>query len=270
VASPFSDLSRPPLSAARLDRELRRGPLWREVRVLETTASTNAEVAAAARAGAAEGLVVVAEVQSAGRGRLDREWASPPRAGLLVSVLLRPVRDVAAWPLLPLLTGVAVADAVVERAEVEARLKWPNDVMVNGRKLAGILAERVDDAVVIGVGLNVSTRFDELPVDSATSIAIAGGIADREPLLKVMLRNLAHAYAAWHDTADPDAAVIPAYRQRCETIGQHVRIQLPGGDVVRGLATSIDDSGGLVVLDERTGTERAWLVGDVTHVRKAD
>lgn len=277
MPSQWSDLSRPPLSEARLRRGFAEDPLWREIRVVSTTESTNAEVAAAVRAGAGEGLVVIAEQQTAGRGRLGRDWSSPARAGVLMSVLLRPgVQtprwsgvETGSWPLLPLLTGLAAVEAVLAVGRVEAGLKWPNDILVAGRKLGGILTERVDDAVVVGIGLNVSTRPEELPVETATSLEIAGGITDREILTKELLRALGRRYAHWRDTAGSMASVIPAYRERCETIGHHVEVQLPGGDVVRGTVTAIDDTGRLVLTDDTTGAVTAWLVGDVTHVRRA-
>jgi BirA family biotin operon repressor/biotin-[acetyl-CoA-carboxylase] ligase len=270
MTSRWSDLSRPPLSEPRIRRSFGRDSLWQDVRVLTTTTSTNAEVAAAARTGAAQGLAVVAEEQTAGRGRVDRQWLAPPRAGILLSVLLRPAAPVSDWPLIPLLAGLAVVEALVSVGRVEASLKWPNDVMLDDRKLGGILVERVDDAVVVGIGLNVSLRTDELPVGTATSLAIAGGVTDREILLKEVLRALERRYRLWHDTAGDMASVIPAYRERCETIGRHVELQLPGGDVVRGMATAVDDTGRLVVRDDATGALRTWLVGDVTHVRKAE
>jgi BirA family transcriptional regulator, biotin operon repressor / biotin---[acetyl-CoA-carboxylase] ligase len=268
VTSRWSDLSRPPLSAARLTRAFEAGPLWQDIRVVPTTTSTNADVAAAARDGAPAGLVIIAEQQTAGRGRLDRAWESPPRAGILASVLLRPQVDVAAWPLIPLLTGLAVVEAVLAVGQVEASLKWPNDIIVDDLKIGGVLAERVDDAVVVGIGLNVSTRRDELPVERATSLALIGGATDREIIAKEVLRALARRYIVWHDTGGATESVIPAYRERCETIGHHVELQLPGGEVVRGLASAIDDSGRLVLRDEATGNDQAWLVGEVTHARK--
>jgi BirA family biotin operon repressor/biotin-[acetyl-CoA-carboxylase] ligase len=237
--------------------------------VLARTTSTNAELATAARGGAPTGLVLIAEEQTAGRGRVDRRWSAPPRAGILLSVLLRPAAPVSAWPLIPLLTGLAVVEALVAVGHVEAGLKWPNDVMLDDRKLGGILAERVEDAVVVGLGLNVSLRADELPVETATSLALAGGVTDREILTKEVLRALERRYLLWHDTTGSMSSVIPAYRERCETIGRHVELQLPGGDAVRGMATDVDDTGRLVVRDDATGELRPWLVGDVTHVRKA-
>jgi BirA family biotin operon repressor/biotin-[acetyl-CoA-carboxylase] ligase len=269
MTSPWSDLSRPPLSQSRVRRALRGSELWHDVRVVTSTTSTNLEVAAAARAGETAGLVVIAEEQTAGRGRLDRRWQSPPRAAAMLSALVRPTVAVASWQLLPLLTGLAAVEAVAAVGAIDAALKWPNDVMVDERKLGGILLERVGDAAVIGIGINVSTRAAELPVETATSLALAGGSTDREILVTELLRALERRYLAWRDTDGAMTSVIPAYRERCETIGQQVEVHLPGGDVVRGVATDVDDGGRLVVRDEDTGTVRSWLVGDVTHVRKA-
>ena len=163
--------------------------MWREVRVLDEIASTNAVVAA--ESDAAEGLVVVAEHQTAGRGRLDRSWVSPPRAGLTFSVLLRPESvPEARWTWLPLLVGVALAEAVEGVTEVPTRLKWPNDVLVGDRKLGGILVERHDSAAVVGVGLNVTTTDAELPSPEATSLLLAGAeVTDRETVLRAVLAH---------------------------------------------------------------------------------
>jgi BirA family biotin operon repressor/biotin-[acetyl-CoA-carboxylase] ligase len=255
------------LSPARLARAFGAQSLWRDVRLVTSTTSTNADVAALARTGEPEGLVIVAEQQTAGRGRLDRQWDSPARAGVLLSALLRPSVDVATWPLIALIAGLSVVEAVLAVGQVEAGLKWPNDVLVDDLKLGGILVERVDDAVVVGIGVNVSTRENELPAETATSLALVGGATDREILIKEVLRSLDRRYTAWRDTGGASATVIPAYRDRCETIGHHVDVQLPGGVVVQGKASGIDDDGRLLVRDE-AGAEHAFLVGDVTHVRK--
>ena len=243
----YDDLDRPPLRARALDRALS-GDGWR-VQVLAETDSTNAVVAERARAGEPAGLVVVAESQTAGRGRLDRSWVSPPRAGLTFSVLLRPDPTLLAWQ--SLLGGVAVARAVREVAQVDAVLKWPNDVLVDGKKLCGLLAEvPVSGAVVLGIGLNVTTRADELPHDGATSLQLVGAVTvDREPLLKAVLRHLARPA----DRGD--------YRALCSTIGRRVRLELPGGTAVEGVADDVDTGGRLVV----DGT--AYAAGDVVHLR---
>jgi BirA family transcriptional regulator, biotin operon repressor / biotin---[acetyl-CoA-carboxylase] ligase len=257
----YSDLERPPLRADALKAAL--APDGYELVVLEQTESTNADLAERARAGAPEGTVVLAESQTAGRGRQGRSWESPARAGLTFSVLLRPPQ-VSGW--LPLLTGLAVAVALQEQAGIAAGLKWPNDVLVGSadtaRKVAGVLSEvpaGAGGAVVLGIGLNVTTRAAELPDDRATSLALSGALTtDRETLLKAILRSLARAYASWR--ADPEA-LIPAYKSACVTLGRQVRVELPDGQSYEGLANDIDRDGRLVVDD------RAFAAGDVIHLR---
>ena len=221
---------RPPLDADALTARLvRPGGLWRDIRVVSETGSTNADLLAEARAGAAEGLVLVAETQTAGRGRLGRSWSGPPRAALAFSVLLRPVAVApAARAWLPLLTGIAVAAALRAEAGVTATLKWPNDVLVDGRKIAGILAEAHGDAIVAGVGLNVTLTRAELPVPTATSLLLEDAAClDRERLLAAMLTELASRYTAW--AAGPDPAALRAeYLRWCVTVGREVRVELPG------------------------------------------
>jgi BirA family transcriptional regulator, biotin operon repressor / biotin---[acetyl-CoA-carboxylase] ligase len=274
-ASPYSDLQRPPLPARSLERALLvPGGLWRRLEVKAETGSTNADVADAARAGEPEGVIVVAEQQTAGRGRRDRDWVSPARAGLTLSVLLRPGGQVPNrhWGWLPLLAGVALQEAVERIAEVDASLKWPNDLLVQDAKCAGILAEVVGDAVVLGIGLNVTTRVDELPATTglaATSLQIAGAKStDRDPLLKALLRGLARWYGGWRETGG-DAelcGLLAAYRRGCSTIGRDVRVQLPVGEVLTGVATTVDTDGRLV-LRTADGEENRVSAGDVLHVR---
>jgi BirA family biotin operon repressor/biotin-[acetyl-CoA-carboxylase] ligase len=265
--SQWSDLDRPPLSAVRLRAVLRDDPLWRSIEVRSSTASTNADVTAAARGGAPEGLVVIAEEQQAGRGRLGRSWQAPPRSSVLMSMLLRPDLPVRSLPLIPLLTGVSVVESTRAVADVMTGLKWPNDVLVDGRKLGGILVERLDDAIVVGIGLNVSVRAEERPVETATSLAMEGGGTDREPLVKELLRSFSRRYRAFLDASGAPDAVMPSYREVCETIGRQVRVELPGGRTVTGRAIDVDDSGQLVV--ESDGSTASWSAGDVTHVRSA-
>lgn len=250
----YDDLDRPPLRARALRRALEPDG-WR-LEVLEQTGSTNAVVAARAVAGEPAGLVVVAEAQTSGRGRLDRTWVSPPRAGLTLSVLLRPDLPPARWPWLPLLTGVAVAGALREHTGVEAVLKWPNDVLIEGKKVCGVLAEvPLAGAAVVGIGLNVTTRADELPHARASSLALSGAsTTDRGTLLRAVLRSLTAALA------DVDAARA-AYDGLCSTVGARVRVELPGDQWVEGTADRIDDDGRLVV----DGV--AYGVGDVVHLR---
>jgi BirA family transcriptional regulator, biotin operon repressor / biotin---[acetyl-CoA-carboxylase] ligase len=240
--------------------------LWRDVTVVPQTGSTNADLLEQARAGAAEGVVLVAEEQTAGRGRLGRTWSAPAGAALTFSVLLRP-SDVPPARLgwLPLLTGVAVATAVRAQAGVPASLKWPNDVLVGERKLAGILAEAHGDAVVVGVGLNVTLRPAELPVPAATSLLIEGAAStDRTSLLAAILTGLAQRYRTWR--ADPDAPGLRAdYLRWSATVGREVRAELPGGAVLTGTAADVDDAGRLVL--RTPGGLVPVSAGDVVHVR---
>lgn len=269
MPSAYSDLDRPPLSAAALSRALiRPRSLWTEVRVVGETGSTNADVAAAAAGGEAEGLVLVAESQTGGRGRLDRVWVSPPQAGLTFSVLLRPSAPRGRWGWLPLLAGLAVARAVEQVAEVDTVVKWPNDVLVGVArgKVAGVLAEVSGDAVVLGIGVNVSTRSDELPGPQATSLALQDAKStDRMPLLAAILRALAEDYGGWLDGAE----IRESYLQRCETVGRAVRVRFPDGHELTGEAVDVDAAGRLVV--DVGGVQTTVAAGDVTHVRpKAD
>jgi BirA family biotin operon repressor/biotin-[acetyl-CoA-carboxylase] ligase len=256
---------RQPLDEARLRDGLHRWPFYVDVSVSEATGSTNADVAALARHGAPEGTARATDHQMAGRGRLDRSWISPARAGIAVSVLLRP-RGVAPdrWTWLPLLTGLVVARAV-SGAGVEGMLKWPNDVLVDGRKIAGILVEVVGPGVVVvGVGLNVSNQPAELP-PGATSLAIAGARdLDRADLLAALLGDLADTYTAWRDGGDSEE-LRAAYLTRCATVGRVVSVELPGGRAAQGSALTIDVDGRLVITSA-TG-ELALGAGDVVHVR---
>jgi BirA family biotin operon repressor/biotin-[acetyl-CoA-carboxylase] ligase len=254
------------------------GGLWTSVEVVESTGSTNADLLAR---GGPEGQVLVAEEQTAGRGRMGRSWVSRPGAALTFSVLLRPAPVPPArrgW--LPLLTGVAVAAAVRDVASVAATLKWPNDVLVGDRKLAGILAEQSGDAVVIGIGLNVATPEEALPVSPtglrATSLLVEGAAVAREPLLVAVLRQLERWYLAFR--ADPDPArcgLLAGYRALCGTLGRTVRAELPGGRYVSGIAEDVDADGRLLVRDREPTRDReagatsvtAVSAGDVIHLR---
>jgi BirA family biotin operon repressor/biotin-[acetyl-CoA-carboxylase] ligase len=266
----YRDLDRPPLDAAAL-RSALSGPgrFWTDVVVTARTGSTNADLAAAARAGAPAGTVHTTDQQTAGRGRLDRTWSSPAGSGAIVSVLLRPDHVPAArWVWLPLLVGLAV-DATVHECGVDSGLKWPNDVLVDGRKIAGILLERVETsqgaAAVIGVGLNVTLRQDELPVETATSLVLEGATeTDRTIVIRSLLRNLEALYRAWSASGgDPAGGIRDSYIRRCVTIGSRVRVTLPQDEVLEGQATGIDDLGRLLV------DGRAISAGDITHLRLA-
>ena len=250
----------------------REGSLWREIEVLQESPSTNALVAERARAGEESGLVVVAEHQMSGRGRLDRVWVTPPRAALTFSVLLTPGRvPTARWPWLPLLVGIAVSEGVRRVAGVDCVLKWPNDVLVDDQKLAGILVERVERgnaaAAVVGVGLNVSSTREELPVPTATSLALQGASTlDRSVILREVLRAFEALYVQWQaELGDASRGLLESYVRRCSTLGRQVRVDLPTGERVHGEAAAIDVDGRLRVRT-RSGL-RVLGAGDVVHVR---
>ncbi|MFE4394685.1 MULTISPECIES: biotin--[acetyl-CoA-carboxylase] ligase [Streptomycetaceae] len=273
--SPWTDLDRPPLDEEALRRDLLvPGGLWTSLDVVAETGSTNSDLAARAAAGAGQGAVLVAEAQSAARGRLDRRWTAPPRSGLFLSLLLRPEEvPVERYGWLPILVGVAAASTLGRVAGVEVGLKWPNDLQteIDGaeRKLGGVLTELAGGAVVVGMGLNVSLRAEELPVPTAASLALAGATTtDRGTLLRALLRELAELYREWTAAAgDPHASdLLRAYVDRCTTLGRQVKVHLPGDRELVGEAVAVDGDGRLVV---RTpdGVRRAVGAGDVVHVR---
>ncbi|WP_432495383.1 biotin--[acetyl-CoA-carboxylase] ligase [Kineococcus gypseus] len=279
---PFSDLQRPPLRVGALRRALVGPGGWAALDVVTSTGSTNADLLERnARGDVADGTVLVAEHQVAGRGRLGRTWSAPPRAGLAVSVLVRPAVPPPLWSWLPLLTGLAVVDAV-SALGVDAGLKWPNDVLVRGPgragKVCGVLAEVGGDAVVLGAGLNVSQAPAELPPPAppgeggeggaapvpATSLALAGaGSTDRDTVLRRYLRALRERLDEW--ARDP-AATAAAYRAACLTLGAPVRAHLPGGEVLTGTAEDVDGTGRLVLVGSG-GARTGLAAADVVHLR---
>ncbi|WP_414689615.1 biotin--[acetyl-CoA-carboxylase] ligase [Nocardia sp.] len=270
MQSPSTDTARrrAPLDADRLRAVVASAGLsFSRVDVVESTGSTNADLIARSREPGADGSVLLAEAQESGRGRHARAWSSPPRAQIALSMLVRlPGIDPAVLGWLPLLTGIAVVDALRATARVPADLKWPNDVLIGGRKVAGILAEVAAGgpapAVVVGIGVNVTLGESELPVAHAISLELAGAAElDRTTLVASMLTEFDRRLTAWRAAGWDTAALVAAYRERCATIGTEVRAELPGGRVLTGTATGIDDAGRLLVGDE------AVSAGDVTHLR---
>jgi BirA family biotin operon repressor/biotin-[acetyl-CoA-carboxylase] ligase len=249
--------------------------------VLDETGSTNDELVRRASSGEeAEFAVVLTTSQTAGRGRLGRVWVAPAGKTLAVSVLLRPA-TAAGEPLgfehlgwLPLLAGVAMTRAVAAQLpERRVTLKWPNDVQVDGAKIAGILAELLPNSggVVIGVGVNLSFERAELPTPTSTSLLLAGaertGDELTDAVLSTYLSELRSLYRAFLDhDANPEASGLrPAVVALCSTLGQRVKVQLPGDDLLFGEATGIDPSGRLLVKTD--GGVQAVAAGDVTHLR---
>ncbi len=289
MSSRYSNLERPGLDPSVLRSSLcmPSGPISR-LDVVAQTGSTNTDLVRHAEresAGWPDLSVLAAESQTAGRGRLDRSWVAPERSSLFVSVLLRPVNrqgrpvPTAAYSWFSLLAALALAESVEDRTKIAPQLKWPNDVTVDERKLAGVLATFVPGAgaeppaVVVGVGLNVSLTEDELPVPTATSLLLEyAGTTDRNILLKSFLRTFADHYRAFCDV-DGDAevpwgahpALAARVTARMGTIGQEVRAEVPGG-VLNGRAVKLDARGALVVRDD-DGERHTISAGDVVHLR---
>ena len=236
------------------------GDPWLPVEVHERVGSTNDEV----RERPVTWRVVVAEQQDAGRGRLGRSWTTVVGTGLAVSVLVPEPASGPSW--VPLLAGLAVHDAVAEVAGLETSLKWPNDVLVPGdgdRKLAGLLCEWTPDGVVVGLGLNVDTAREDLPLDTASSLRAAGAPGvEREAVLTAYLVHLARLL---REDTGPGGAVQAAYVAACTTVGRDVEVHEPGGAVRTGVATGVDDAGRLAVRTPEG--PYAASAGDVVHLR---
>lgn len=290
----------PALENSALDRALTY-PLggFRRVAVLGKTGSTNADLAAHAAEEPARWpdlSVLIADSQIAGRGRLGRTWEVPAGAAMISSVLLRPV-DASAHPGVPaflptgygwlsILAGIALCQAVNADAGVPAALKWPNDVLVDGRKLAGILAQVVfpegdgvgsGPAVVVGAGVNISQEREQLPVERATSLALAGAVMlDRNVLLPAYLNRFARLYqdfvAVGGDALRPLAGGECAHSLASAlmaTLGTAVRAELPGGEMLYGTAVRLGADGGLEIKAD-DGTIHKVSAGDVVHLRRVD
>ncbi|WP_433606187.1 biotin--[acetyl-CoA-carboxylase] ligase [Prescottella agglutinans] len=274
----WTDLNRPPLDVDALRRALVRDAggdpdaFWSRLDVVSETGSTNADLLARPQGADYARSVLIAEHQTGGRGRHARPWVSAPRALVTMSAVLdMPGMDLADIGWLPLLSGIAVVDALRKVAEVDAELKWPNDVLTGGRKVAGILAEVASTApvptIVVGVGLNVSLDEDELPVPTATSLALEGAaVTDRTVLARAMLRELARRWREWEGAGWNVDDLAAAYRERCGTLGRLVRAELPGDRELVGVATDVDVEGRIVIKAEGESPV-AVSAGDITHLR---
>ena len=276
---PSTDVSslRAPLDEAALRRALvgaEQDGFYTRLDVVAETASTNADLLAVAATGE-DRRVLLAEFQHGGRGRHSRTWNGVPAAQVIVSVLVRlpecPLQNLG-W--LPLLCGIATVDAVRSVAGLPAQLKWPNDVLVDGRKLAGILVEVAGTTPVpvgvAGIGINVSLDDGELPVPTATSLLLENaGDLDRSRIAQVLLDQLGERIRAWARAGWDTAALASAYRERCSTIGQRVRAILPGDTELHGVAVDVDDQGRIVIRPDDGGDIVAVAAGDITHLRPA-
>ena len=214
---------------------------------MEETSSTQFELAN----NFLPGKVLVAEFQSAGRGRLNRKFEVPPRKGLTFSFAINAEKDFG-W--IPLITGLAVSKAINNYVgENIVEIKWPNDLLVNGKKLAGILSEKVESGAVVGVGINIFQEQNELPIQNALSLSMVTKV-DRTDLLVAILNELGDALSKIENFRNE-------YREKCTTIGKTVQVTLPNGDIIEDLAVGISDSGALLL------NSREITVGDIVHLR---
>ena len=268
------------------------GRRWR-ISHVPVTGSTNADLAAAAASGAPDGTVLVTDEQTAGRGRLGRQWQAPAGSSLMFSALVRPGSVPAArrgW--VGAILGLAIVDAIRTVGPVRPQLKWPNDVLIGEAKVAGILAELVDDGIVVGSGINLTQTADELPISTATSLALSGapGVR-RDDLLTTILEHFGALLADW-EAADGDVtggspptgqvrptavrqvgkgngrhSILDRYKQNLSTLGRAVTVHLPDDRRLSGIARDITADGLLVVVDE-DGASHRFAAGDVVHVRR--
>ncbi len=241
------------------------------VQVIDTVDSTNAKLlhdVAADSEGHPHLSVLLTRDQRAGRGRLDRSWTTPAGSALAVSVVLR-VGAVAAadrgW--IPLLAGAAMTRAIAAQlTRLQVTLKWPNDVLVDGQKICGILAEVLPSdpqVVVVGAGVNTTMVATDLPVTTATSFAALGAVADEDRLLADFLTHLRDGIAEL--AVHGGAAVAPTVAERCATLGRQVSASLPDGTALQGEAVRLDDEGRLVIAVD--GVEKIVSAGDIVHLR---
>jgi BirA family transcriptional regulator, biotin operon repressor / biotin---[acetyl-CoA-carboxylase] ligase len=245
----------------------------REIHLLAETASTNTDAMKMASDGAPEGALVIAETQAGGKGRLGRKWISP-RGNLYLSVILRPNFSLPKAPLVTLLGAVAVASAVRNFLEADARIKWPNDILISGRKIGGLLTEMSAEQdrirhIVLGIGLNVNMPLDELPSElrplTTTLAAEAGRRIDRTALLRGLLRSLDHWYAAF---LTDETIVLDEWKSLNMTIGSRVSVR-GLNETIAGRAAGIDGEGRLIVAGD-DGINRVVAAGDVTIEKTTD
>lgn len=266
------------LGTAAVVKSIRKGGgSWRSVTVFPKVSSTNTVALALAQAGCPTGVVLVADLQTEGRGRLDRAWEAPAGTSAMFSVVLIPSGPDHEWGILPLLAGVAISEAVEFVTGVRVSLKWPNDLVIRdedapsgrGGKVGGLLSEFDPEsgAIILGVGLNVDLSQDDLPVSSATSLTLAGVPRERRAkLIGRALSRIEHWFTAW-DAVGTDAAALDrllmAYRERCISVGAQIEVSRPGSPNLVGRGTGIGPRGELLV-ETADGVE-AVTVGDVVH-----
>ena len=252
-----SQAPRAPLNKSIIDGKI--SQYWR-VSVVDLTASTQSDLAELVSASVAKsGEVIVAEFQSNGRGRLDRRFEAPPQSALLFSLYITPMRARSDWSFISLLAALAMREVITENLTENTTLKWPNDILIGDKKVAGLLAQQIGDGVIVGIGLNVAMGADELPVPTATSLALSGSNnLDRNLLLSAFLNRFENIFKDWDSGND----FLEKYRQVSSTLGRQVRVEVLGRDSIEAEAVSITAQGALILSD---GAE--VNVGDVVHLR---
>ena len=249
---------RTPLDEAEINSRVT--PYWR-VSVVELTGSTQNDLLQLVESNnALDGQVIATEFQSDGRGRLDRTFEAPAQSALLFSFYIKPRNQRSEWGFIPLIAGLSLVRAITTiDTAMNVSLKWPNDLIINEKKCAGIIAQTTNEGIVIGIGLNVSMTPNELPVSTATSLAIEGStITDRNLLLSHLLNTFAELFEAWEEGSE----LLDEYASASSTIGKKVRIELPGGENLEATVARISHTGELVLDDGRHVS-----AGDVIHLR---
>ena len=228
--------------------------------MVDLTASTQSDLAELVNASVAKsGELIVADFQSAGRGRLDRSFEAPPESALLFSFFLKPKRVRSDWSFISFLTAIAMHEVISKDMTDKVSLKWPNDILIDDKKVAGLLAQQIGDGVIVGIGLNVAMDTDELPVPTATSLALSGSNnLDRNLLLSAFLNRFENIFKDW----DSGTEFLEKYRQVSSTLGRQVRVEVLGRESIEAEAAAITAQGALILSD---GTE--VNVGDVVHLR---
>jgi BirA family biotin operon repressor/biotin-[acetyl-CoA-carboxylase] ligase len=252
-----SQAPRAPLNKSIIDANI--SQYWR-VSVVDLTASTQSDLAELVNASVAKsGELIVADFQSAGRGRLDRSFEAPPESALLFSFFLKPKRARSDWSFISFLAAIAMHEVISKDMTDKVSLKWPNDILIDDKKVAGLLAQQIGDGVIVGIGLNVAMDTDELPVPTATSLALSGSNnLDRNLLLSAFLNRFENIFKDW----DSGTEFLEKYRQVSSTLGRQVRVEVLGRESIEAEAAAITAQGALILSD---GTE--VNVGDVVHLR---
>jgi len=235
----------------------------------ESLPSTNTEVARLAAQGAEEGLAIVADEQTAGRGRLQRVWVSPKGAGLYFSLLLRPKIPTEQWPLITFAAAVAVGDALLEACKVETDIKWPNDLLAGERKICGILAEVVDGGVVVGIGINLTREaYPSELNEAAVSVAEFTGVQpDRETVLAALIRGLQRWYALLNEPGGAEKLIATWESRSTYVSGKTVRV-VNGDEILEGTTRGLERDGALR-LETKNSELRIIRAGDVVSLRRS-